>query len=130
LAHLDPKPKHRGKVSIPEELREAMREAHALIRAARHDPDISLDFDDAIQCDHLCGGRSPKDRKRFNLTYYPSDRPMCRWDLKLHQLEVEDIADGVMREITLWSCTTPGCHCKFREEGDLCSHCDWADDQG
>lgn len=113
-----------GKVSIPDELRESLREVYEIIRAARHDPDIHLDFDDAIQVeDLLCGGRSPRDRKRFDLIYYPPRFPHCCWSLTLHRLEIEDIADGVMAEIKLWSCTSPGCDCKSREANDRCVHC-------
>jgi hypothetical protein len=120
----DPGSMRKCKVPIPEELRESLREVHEVIRAARHDPDIHLDFDDAIQVERICGGRSPSDRRRFDLTYYPSGYPDCRWRLRLHKLEIEDISDGMMAEITLWSCTSPGCDCKSREAADGCPHCD------
>jgi hypothetical protein len=113
-----------GKVPIPLELWESLREVHEIIRAARHDPAIHLDFDDAIQVENLlCGGRSPRDRKRFDLTCYPPGFPHCRWSLTLHRLEIEDIADGVMAEIKLWSCTSPGCDYKSREANNRCAHC-------
>ncbi len=123
-----PKSKQRGKVAIPAELRQALREVLDLIRAARYDPNISLDFDDAIQCDSICGGRNPRDRKRFDLTYYPSGSPKCRWYLTLHKLEIEDIADGFMKELTLWSCADSDCDCKFRDANAFCPHCDRPDD--
>lgn len=119
----DPVSMRRCKVPIPEELRDSLREFHEVIRAARHDPDIHLDFDDAIQIERICGGRSPGDQKRFDLTYYPSGSPDCRWHLRLHRLEIEDISDGVMAEITLWSCTALGCDCKSREAADRCLRC-------
>ncbi len=61
----DPGSMRKCKVTIPEELRDSLREVHEVIRAARHDPDIHLDFDDAIQVERICSGRTPADRKRF-----------------------------------------------------------------
>jgi hypothetical protein len=113
-----------AKVPIPDELRASLRDVHEVVRAARHDADIRLDFDDAIQVDRICGGRSRADRKRFDLTYYPPGFPDCRWSLTLHRLEIEDIADGVMAEIKLWSCPSPGCDCKSRGVTDRCAHCE------
>jgi hypothetical protein len=124
MAEPDSNAMRQVKVPIPEELRASLREVHEIIRAARHDPDIHLDFDDAIQVERICGGRCAVDRKRFDLTYYPSGFPNCRWHLRLHKLEIEDISDGVMAEITLWSCTSPGCDCKSRQAADRCPHCD------
>lgn len=111
------------KVPVPAGLRDDLREIWDLIRRARRDPDIPLDFDDAIQVERTCGGRCPSDRKRFDLTYYPEGHPHCAWDLRLHKLEIEDIADGVMTEVALWSCSSPDCDCKSSAPMDRCVHC-------
>jgi hypothetical protein len=42
------KPKDRRKVPIPAELRESLREVFELIQQAKYDPDIVLDYDDAL----------------------------------------------------------------------------------
>ncbi len=126
-----PKPKDRRKVPIPGELRDSLREVSELIRQARHDPDIKLDFDDAIQVGDgaVCGGRDGSKQRPFVLTYYPEgDRERGRWFLTLHRTEVEDIGDGRITEITLSCCTSPDCRCKFREADDTCFYCDYVDE--
>lgn len=57
MRRLQPRPKERRKVAIPAELRESLREVFELIRRAKTDPDIVLDYDDAIQVGAVCGGR-------------------------------------------------------------------------
>lgn len=123
------KPKDRRKVAIPADLRESFRQVFALIQQARHDPDISLGFDDAIQVGRVCGGKFGKKPRPFVLTYFPEgDSDRGRWYLTLHRTDIEDIADGRMEEITLYCCTSPDCRCKFREADGRCSYCDYAED--
>ena len=38
---------------IPEDLRDAMREVHQLLQDAENDPEIAIDYDDAIQVEGL-----------------------------------------------------------------------------
>lgn len=126
-----PKPKERRKVPIPPELRDSLREVFELIQQARKDADIVLDYDDAIQVGAVCGGRYGKKTRPYVLTFYAegqSDRG--RWYLTLHRLEIEDIGDGRMSEITMFCCTSPDCRCKFREEDESCFFCDYEDDEG
>ena len=47
----------RRKVPIPAELRESLRQVFELVGQARDDPDIELDYDDAIQTGAVCGAR-------------------------------------------------------------------------
>jgi hypothetical protein len=125
-----PKPKERRKVPIPAELRESMHEVVELIQQAKHDPDIALDYDDAIQVGALCGGRYGKKPRPYVLTYFPEgDGKRGRWYLTLHRTEIEDIGDGHMTEIAMFCCTSPDCRCKFREEKETCFFCDYEDDE-
>lgn len=129
MSRLDPKPKDRRKVPIPDELRESLQEVFELIQEARHDPDIMLDFDDAIQVGSVCGGRYGKKPRPYVLTYFPEgDRERGRWVLTLHRTDIEDIADGRMTEITMYCCTSPECRCKFREADEHCFYCDYVDE--
>ncbi len=124
-----PQPKDKNKVPIPDELRESMREAYELIEEADRDPDIPIDFGDAIQVGAICGGRIGSARRPFVFTYYPDgDTRHGRWFLTLHATEIEDIADGVMTEITMHCCTSSDCRSKFREETDTCFFCDYEND--
>ena len=78
MRRLQPKQKDRRKVPIPAELRDSLREVFELIRQAKTDPDIVLDFDDAIQVGAVCGGRYGKKPRPYVLTYYPEgDTERC-----------------------------------------------------
>ncbi len=129
MRHVRPQQKERRLVPIPAELRDSLREVFELIREAKHDPDIVLDFDDAIQVGRVCGGRYGKKPRPYVLTYYPEgDTERGRWFLTLHRTEVEDIGDGRMTEIALYCCTSADCRCKFREANDHCFYCDYVDE--
>src|SRR5215475_434975 len=94
---LETRVKDRRKVPIPSELRESLREVFELIQEAKRDPDINLDFGDAIQVGAVCGGRYGKKARPYVLTYFPEgDADKGRWFLTLHRTEVEDIGDGRM----------------------------------
>jgi hypothetical protein len=124
-----PKPKERRKVAIPADLRDSLREVFDLIQQAKDDPDIILDFDDAIQVGGVCGGRYGKKARPYVLTYYPEgDTKRGKWYMTLHGTEIEDIADGRMSEISMYCCTSTDCRCKFREEKEACSYCDYEQD--
>lgn len=115
---------------IPEELRESLREVFELIQRAKHDPEVVLDFDDAIQVGAVCGGRYGSKQRPFVLTYYPAgDTERGRWFLSLHRTEIEDIGDGHMTEIALHCCASPGCRCKFREADEPCFYCDYVEER-
>jgi hypothetical protein len=117
-------------VPIPAELRNSLREVFALIQQAKNDPDIRLDYDDAIQVGAVCGGRYGKKPRPYVLTYYPEgDRERGRWFLTFDRTEIEVIGDGRMAAITLYCCTSRECRCKFGEADHHCSYCDYADDQ-
>ena len=125
-----PKPMQRRKVPIPAELRDSLREVFELIQQAKHDPDIVLDYDDAIQVGAVCGGRCGKERRPYVLTYFPEgEGRRGHWYLTLHGTEIEDIGDGRMTELTLFCCTSPDCRCKFREDNETCFFCDYEEDE-
>src|SRR5437879_1131098 len=103
MRRLQPKPKDRRKVAIPAELQDSLQKVFELIQQAKNDPDIVLDYDDAIQVGAVCGGRYGKEPRPYVLTYYPEgDAERGRWLLTLHRTEIEDIGDGRMAEITMY----------------------------
>ncbi len=53
----NPQAKNRRTVPIPPELRESLRAARERIYEEARDPDLYLDYDDAIQEGAICGGR-------------------------------------------------------------------------
>jgi hypothetical protein len=120
-----PKPKERRRLAIPAELRDALQHVWELIEEAKRDPDINLSFDDAIQVGAICGGRTGEKARPYELTYYPTgDTEPGPWELTLHPLEIEDIADGRMSDIAMYCCTSPTCRRKFREASGNCN-CDY-----
>jgi hypothetical protein len=122
-------PKDRRRVPIPAELRESLKEVHDLIRQAKHDPDVILDYDDAIQVGAVCGGRTGEKPRPYELTYFPDgDEERGRWYLTLHRTEIEDIGDGRMTELLMYCCTSPDCRTKSRNADDACFYCDYYDD--
>lgn len=123
------KEKERRRVEIPLDLRDALREAHSLIAESKRDPDVRVDYDDAIQYNCLIGGRIGTRKRPFEFTYYPDGdrKTKARWRLALHPLEIEDIADGCMTELTLYCCRTPDCGHKSNDPDDLCD-CDYVED--
>jgi hypothetical protein len=130
MPKLQPRPKERRKVPIPDELRESFHEVFELIQQAKHDPDIRLNYDDAIQMGKVVGGKHGNKLRPYVLTYYPNGiGGRDYWFLTLHRTEVEDIGDGIMREISMYCCTSPDCECKFREQDKTCPYCDYVDEQ-
>jgi hypothetical protein len=129
MLRAQPKEKERRKVVIPDDLRDAMQDVHYLIGESKRDPDVRVDYDDAIQCGCLIGGRIGSKKRPFEFTYYPDAErsSKSRWHLALHPLEIEDIAHGCLTELTLYCCKTPECGYKSSEPDHFCS-CDYVED--
>ncbi len=124
-----PKPKERRMVPIPSELRESLQEVFELIEQSKYDPDVEIGYDDAIQVGAVCGGCYGVDPRPYMLTYFPTgDEQRGRWELALHETEIEDIGDGVMKEILMYCCTSPKCRAKSRVE-ESCDFCDYEEDK-
>lgn len=129
MRRLQPKVKERREISIPAELRESLRDILETIHAAKHDPDINIDYGDALQTKDLCGGRYGKGPRPYVFTYYPTgDTKVGKWYLTLGETEIEDIVDGHLQSIRMYCCASPGCRTKFREADDSCLFCDYFDD--
>lgn len=124
-----PRPKTNQATPIPDALRESMREVQQVIQESGRDPDVRIDFDDAIQTPDLCGGRIGSGNRPFKFTYYHAGdaNEKTRWYLAVHEREIEDIADGRLTTLNLYSCDTPKCGHKSTDVDDLCD-CDYVDD--
>ncbi len=124
-----PKEKVRETIPVPPELRSALCEVWELVQQAERDPDeFELDFDDAIQVPHVCGGRYGEGLRPYVLSYYPPSQSEGRWQLEFAECEIEDIADGVQHELSLYRCADPDCSFKSNRKSALCSHCDYVPD--
>lgn len=125
---LQPQLKEKRKIAIPAELREIMREVYARIKEAKADPDIKLDYDDAIQIGPLYGGRCGAKPRPYWFWYSPQgDKTNGRWKLHLALLEIEDIAEGMTQEMTMYCCTNPKCGAMFNVADEYCG-CDYVPD--
>jgi hypothetical protein len=129
MLRVQPKEKQRRKVAIPDELRNAIRDASILIAESTRDPQQSIEFDDAIECGCLVGGRVGITSRPFEFRYFPSIGCSfdLRWDLAMSQLEIEDIAEGFVTELILYCCKEQKCGYKSTTPDGLCS-CDYFDD--
>lgn len=126
MLRAQPRPKLRQATPVPDELRESLREALDLIHESFRDPDVRVDYGDAIQSPRLCGGRVGTEKRPYEFTYDCSaDR--SRWRLAFHPLEIEDIVDGHTTQITLHCCTSAGCGHKSNDPEFLCD-CDYVED--
>src|SRR5262249_36361480 len=100
VLRLQPRAKERRKVPVPADLRRGMEEVFRLITEAQRDPDVALDFDDAIQVGPICGGRFHRKPSRYEFRYYPGGNHRGgSWILDLHDCDIEDLADGRLTEI-------------------------------
>ena len=91
-------PKVRQPTPIPDDLRTALREALDIIHESERDPDVCVDYGDAIQTPCLCGGRVGTDKRPYEFTYYHgADRAGSRWRLAFHALEIEESSTGIPR---------------------------------
>lgn len=95
--------KSKIKTEIPQELRDVFREVIHIIDESDRDPDYSIDFGDAIQVPPtLVGGRIGDAKRPFEFTFRNTLGVL--WAIQLSQLEIEDIADGMMEAINLYNC--------------------------
>jgi hypothetical protein len=126
----EPKPKVKRAVEVPSDLRLGLATAVEMIDSAVHDPDVRVDFDDAIQAPRLCGGKTGKKSRPYHFTYFPveSDRG-ARWDLQLAELEIRDIAEGFRTSLSLYCCADAACQFRASSTDALCSACDYVPDE-
>ena len=76
-----------------------------IVDESDRDPDYSIDFGDAIQVPpNLIGGRIGDSKRPFEFTFRKTGGAL--WAIQLSQLEIEDIADGMMDSINLYNCDT------------------------
>lgn len=126
MARPQPREKLRERVAIPEDLRESLEEAFSMIRRAKRDPDIQLDYGDAIQTGNLVGGKIGSKERPFEFTY--SAEGGSRWHLAFHRIEIKDIVEQFETELELYSCQSPDCGQKSTSADFLCNDCDYVEE--
>jgi hypothetical protein len=88
----------RRSVEVPPTLAADMHEVCTYVDGVAGDPDVSIDFDDAIQIGDLCGGRTKK-AEQFEFSYYPGTGET--WLLELGRQQMDDIASGKLAHLTI-----------------------------
>ncbi len=119
------KPKVARELPIPKDMHEAFAEACEFMSEMEQEPDIELDYGDAIQADGLVGGPVAPDSDEFLFTFYPDgDECRGRWHLRLTRDDMEDIAEGVVTTWPVFVCESDDCRYKWARADERCMRCD------
>jgi hypothetical protein len=84
-------------VPVPEELAVSLKELCEYLDEVESDPDVNLDFDDAIQIGSLCGGRISRKRAMYCFTYRLATGET--WEFTEDKGTLEAIAGGQFRTV-------------------------------
>ncbi len=86
-----------------------------------------IESDDLLQCDSAYGGLLTEGGSEYSFTYFPEEGIRVKWEVVLQRGDIERVANGELKELTLWGCRDSGCGCKFYNENDTCFYCDWVE---
>ncbi len=78
-------------------------------------------IDDCLQ-GSLVGGKVKVHKKPYRFTYRVGG---VIWKLAFDHTEIEDIGDGLITEIKLYSCKDPECKFASSLPDETCGRCDW-----
>lgn len=120
------RPKYPETVEIPENLSSFLAEVHQMI-LDNHE-ETAIESDDLLQCEFAYGGLKDSQTGIYSFTYFPDEKGVRnKWEFALNKPEMEQIANGEIKELKLWACKDSGCGCKFSAENDSCFYCDWVE---
>jgi hypothetical protein len=114
----DPEAKARRRLPVPADLRAFLAAVHRCLESGGRCglSGCSREFDG-----DCANGEWDVDRQWLLVTYFPPAAGVeQKWELRLHPTEVEDIADGVVTELSLWCCQVPGCQSASWDQGGWC----------
>ena len=113
-------------VIIPEDLILFLKDVHSSITIG--DEATTIESDDLLQCDSAYGGLIDGETGEFGFTYFSDEQDdRNKWEIILYKSDIEKITGGEVREFLLWACTADDCECKFTDQKETCSYCDWVD---
>ena len=87
------------KVEVPDSLVRDMAEVCQYIQDSMNDPDVDLDFDDAIQFGALSGGRVDRDRDLYLFVYHHENGYV--WEIQESFVGLDGIGSGAFRTISV-----------------------------
>jgi hypothetical protein len=125
-----PKPKVQETVKLPQRLVEFLKYAHDLI--VEEDDAATISSDDLIQIEEVrgyllaYGGLKEEGGSQFAFCYFVQPKQTRKkWEFELSRMQIADIAEGRLTELTLWACRSPDCGCKFQTPDETCFYCDY-----
>jgi hypothetical protein len=89
-------------VDVTPELRADMQSVCEYLDEVADDPDVDIDYDDAIQIGSLCGGRINRRKDLYLFTYYLSSGD--DWMFEAARTILDGIADGSISRISVTAC--------------------------
>ena len=111
-------------VPIPTDLLAFLRKVHSLISG--NDNAAMRASDDLLQSECAYGGLITQGGTQYGFTYFPDideqqdvEEPPT-WELLLDKSEIEDVAVGRQKQLTLSSCQVAECGNKFSDENGQC----------
>lgn len=122
-------PKIQEDVKIPDNLVSFFAEVQREIDA--EDEVTTIESDDLMQYeefDFAYGGLNDAETGEFTFRYFTDNENGSTWDLSLTKQEIGKIAEGELKQLTVWGCQNPLCGCKFSDEEGSCSNCDWVEE--
>ncbi len=94
------------------------------------DESATIPSDDLLQCDAPgCGGLIEQGGSRYQIEFYPNEKPANIWRLELRVSDIAAISEGLIGELTLWGCEDPACGRLFSSPHCDCFDCDYREDE-
>lgn len=122
-----PKPKKLTQVDVPTNLRVFLEEVAHLIEI--HDEAAFIESDDLLQTECAFGGLIEDGTDEYGFTYFLRKGLRPKWELLLSASQIRDVADGTITKLELWACSDENCGSMFSWADELCSRCDYVDDE-
>jgi len=114
---------HRVAESIPDELRDFLREVSAEINA--HSESAQIPSDDLLQCECAYGGLLHDDPNYFFFTYFPEEDTLSKWELRLSATDIHAVAESEIGTLVFWKCELERCPNRFANEDGHCDYCNF-----
>ena len=87
------------RVQVSSELQTDMREVREYLDEVAGDPDVNIDYDDAIQIGSLCGGRLNHRQDVYLFSYHHNNGDV--WSFKAPRTVLDGIADGTIDKLNV-----------------------------
>jgi hypothetical protein len=123
------KTKLADEIVIPKRLVLFFHDVDLLIK--QKDVSVTRSSDDLIQTQQqfVFGGLIEDGGDRFSFTYFPRNGSEATWEFELSAADIAAIAVGHKEALRLWRCSTRDCGYRFGSPNDICTDCDYIEDE-